>query len=117
MKRLLMEGGGKGCTWWPPKAASSSSFKLHTSSFPRNPFPARCETIVGTPLAKRTSSFHDRHEINERRLAQRATHSKLMAHELPALPYPTNALEPHIDAKTMEIHHGKHHAAYVTNLN
>ena len=41
----------------------------------------------------------------------------LKAHELPALPYPTNALEPHIDAKTMEIHHGKHHAAYVTNLN
>ena len=40
-----------------------------------------------------------------------------MAHELPALPYPTNALEPHIDTKTMEIHHGKHHAAYVANLN
>ncbi len=40
-----------------------------------------------------------------------------MAHELPALPYATNALEPHIDAKTMEIHHGKHHNAYVTNLN
>jgi Fe-Mn family superoxide dismutase len=40
-----------------------------------------------------------------------------MAYELPPLPYPTNALEPHIDAKTMEIHHDKHHAAYVTNLN
>src|SRR6266480_289548 len=36
---------------------------------------------------------------------------------LPPLPYPTDALEPHIDAKTMEIHHDKHHAAYVTNLN
>ena len=40
-----------------------------------------------------------------------------MAFELPALPYDLNALEPHIDAKTMEIHHGKHHNAYVTNLN
>jgi superoxide dismutase, Fe-Mn family len=40
-----------------------------------------------------------------------------MAFELPALPYPHDALEPWIDAKTMEIHHGKHHQAYVTNLN
>ncbi|MFB9274958.1 superoxide dismutase [Cohnella cellulosilytica] len=40
-----------------------------------------------------------------------------MAHELPALPYATNALEPHIDATTMEIHHGRHHNTYVTNLN
>ncbi len=40
-----------------------------------------------------------------------------MAHELPALPYAHDALEPHIDARTMEIHHGKHHAAYVNNLN
>src|SRR5688500_14144977 len=40
-----------------------------------------------------------------------------MAHELPPLPYAKDALEPHIDAQTMEIHHGKHHNAYVTNLN
>lgn len=40
-----------------------------------------------------------------------------MAFELPKLPYDFNALEPHIDAKTMGIHHGKHHNAYVTNLN
>ena len=40
-----------------------------------------------------------------------------MAHQLPALPYDFAALEPHIDAQTMEIHHGKHHNAYVTNLN
>src|SRR6476659_4624686 len=36
---------------------------------------------------------------------------------LPPLPYPVDALEPHIDARTMEIHHDKHHAAYVANLN
>ena len=40
-----------------------------------------------------------------------------MAFTLPQLPYAFNALEPHIDARTMEIHHGKHHQAYVTNLN
>ncbi|RPI52226.1 MAG: superoxide dismutase [Acidobacteria bacterium] len=40
-----------------------------------------------------------------------------MAHTLPPLPYAPDALEPHIDTQTMQIHHGKHHQAYVTNLN
>ena len=40
-----------------------------------------------------------------------------MAHSLPPLPYSFNALEPHLDAQTMQIHHGKHHQAYVNNLN
>lgn len=40
-----------------------------------------------------------------------------MSHQLPNLPYAYDALEPHIDARTMEIHHSKHHNAYVTNLN
>jgi superoxide dismutase, Fe-Mn family len=40
-----------------------------------------------------------------------------MAHQLPDLPYEFGALEPHIDAQTMQIHHGKHHATYVNNLN
>ena len=40
-----------------------------------------------------------------------------MTHALPDLPYATDAIEPHVDARTMEIHHGKHHAGYVANLN
>jgi Fe-Mn family superoxide dismutase len=52
-----------------------------------------------------------------RALAQAAAPAPTGPHTLPALPYDVGALEPHIDAKTMEIHHGKHHAGYVTNLN
>jgi Fe-Mn family superoxide dismutase len=46
-----------------------------------------------------------------------SNYRRFMAFELPKLPYATNALEPVVDTETMEIHHGRHHAAYVTNLN
>jgi Fe-Mn family superoxide dismutase len=49
--------------------------------------------------------------------SDRLLQENLMAHTLPPLPYPSDALEPYIDKQTMEIHHGKHHAAYVANLN
>jgi len=48
---------------------------------------------------------------------QRHKQETIMAHELPDLPYAKNALEPHVSAETLEYHHGKHHAAYVNNLN
>jgi Fe-Mn family superoxide dismutase len=50
-------------------------------------------------------------------MTQRVQAGITFPYELPALPYAFNALEPHIDAKTMEVHHGGHHKAYVTNLN
>jgi Fe-Mn family superoxide dismutase len=51
-------------------------------------------------------------------MSQQATQKEgPVAHVLPPLPYPFDALEPYIDKMTMEIHHGKHHNAYVTNLN
>jgi Fe-Mn family superoxide dismutase len=50
-------------------------------------------------------------------MAQQTGTAQTTAHQLPPLPYAFDALEPYIDAKTMEIHHDKHHNAYVTNLN
>src|SRR5215213_9240469 len=51
------------------------------------------------------------------RRSQACERRRPMAFELPALPYDYSALEPHIDTETMKIHHDKHHAAYVNNLN
>jgi Fe-Mn family superoxide dismutase len=58
-------------------------------------------------------------KLSESIINQHILHSKTnkMSFELPPLPYAYDALEPHIDANTMQIHHGKHHAAYVNNLN
>ena len=50
-------------------------------------------------------------------LVAQSSSTKTMSYTLAPLPYAHNALEPHIDQATMEIHHGKHHNAYVTNLN
>jgi Fe-Mn family superoxide dismutase len=51
------------------------------------------------------------------RTTRQSSKERFMPHTLPALPYDFAALEPHIDAQTMQIHHGKHHQAYVNNLN
>ena len=58
-----------------------------------------------------------RPDYRRRRANANQSDPTIMAHTLPALGYALDALEPHIDARTMEIHHGKHHNAYVTNLN
>jgi Fe-Mn family superoxide dismutase len=64
---------------------------------------------LGTLVASLPISADELHQLQKE--------NRTMAHELAPLPYAFDALEPYIDAKTMEIHHGKHHAAYVTNLN
>src|SRR5688500_17174661 len=106
--------------------ATLSGGRAHGPQGKRQPDAARAASIVmpptsptlprrtpRTPLAFAAPAFHNRREppidVN--------SPTKNMAYELPPLPYALDALEPHIDAKTMEIHHGKHHAAYVNNLN
>jgi Fe-Mn family superoxide dismutase len=64
-----------------------------------------------------TAAFASLSTISTAKAAAAGTTAPSGPFTVPPLPYPFDALEPHIDAKTMEIHHDKHHAAYVTNLN
>lgn len=59
------------------------------------------------------NNFYSENRLNKKN----RSNTKMAKFELPALPYAFDALEPHIDARTMEIHHDKHHAGYVNNLN
>jgi Fe-Mn family superoxide dismutase len=61
--------------------------------------------------------YHHRRSVIFAIGQQQTLIQKIMVFELPALPYAYDALEPHIDARTMEIHHGKHHAGYTSKLN
>ena len=74
--------------------------------------------IAGLAVAATAASAAEKVQIQPKpSLAGAAPPTPVGPFTLPALPYPANALEPYIDARTMEIHHGKHHAAYVNNLN
>src|SRR5690606_16350166 len=80
--------------------------------------PCRCGRVRfrGDPV--RLPGCRSRPGVPRRDLVQTpATDGLNMSHQLPPLPYAYNALEPHVDEQTMRIHHDKHHAAYVNNLN
>src|ERR1700727_712061 len=89
----------------------ASSTPLAHPIFPaaRTPVPRQARIIMGQDLQIR------RYIMTATSTGQGA--APQMTFTLPPLPYAFDALEPHIDAKTMEIHHDKHHGAYVTNLN
>ncbi|HNM27799.1 MAG TPA: hypothetical protein PKL15_20300, partial [Saprospiraceae bacterium] len=75
-------------------AAATTSFLDACKSAAKNPASVSANPVIPPPKLRRTTPF-----------------------ELPKLAYETSALEPHIDKMTMEIHHNRHHQAYVTNLN
>src|SRR3954469_2507103 len=79
-----------------------------------------CTTRTSSPTSRNTGpkwrSIGCCQFVSRSALCGVASEEDIVAPSLPPLPYAFDALEPHIDAKTMEIHHGKHHNAYVTNL-
>src|SRR5690606_685718 len=113
--RFVAEGEGA------PEVAASEVFGMKCKLSRRRQYSGRGRAYTQTiqrsscPAAAGTGIRAGRH-------VDCGTHSpanrrSIMAYTLPSLPYAFDALEPHIDARTMEIHHGKHHQAYVNNLN
>src|SRR5439155_2390252 len=94
-----------------PRVAESSVVGARRSARGRGPQPHRC----ARPPEALDEGRPRPHADDSVKLGVRK--ESPMAQSLPPLPYPSDALEPHIDKQTMEIHHGKHHNAYVTNLN
>src|SRR5580700_5216844 len=79
-----------------------------------------CHPVVGVRMQLPSDTELSSKSSEEVSMSQQAVTSQKegpLAHVLPPLPYPSDALEPYIDKMTMEIHHDKHHNAYVTNLN
>src|SRR6202021_3106018 len=79
-----------------------------------------CRPVVRVRMHLPSDTELSSKSSQEESMSQQAATSQKegpLAHVLPPLPYATDALEPYIDKLTMEIHHGKHHNAYVTNLN
>src|SRR5213595_385097 len=77
----------------------------------------RREALKTTLLSSAACTIMSADDLASAQPAQPPAPSPAGSFTLPPLPYPFDALEPHIDARTMEIHHDKHHAAYVSNLN
>src|ERR1700721_3434989 len=90
------------------------------ASFPRVQPLGLCRPVVRVRMHLPSDTELSSKSSQEVSMSQQAATSQKegpLAHVLPPLPYPSDALEPYIDKMTMEIHHDKHHNAYVTNLN
>lgn len=85
--------------------------------WPRRRFLETCAGVAGLPIVTAGLAPARPIQAQDSGLGGNLKGDRNMAYSLPDLPYAHNALEPHIDARTMEIHHGKHHATYVTKVN